>query len=298
MKHYVGVKVVQAEPCDEPKPSGADPLSQRPPRRGYRVTYPDGYASWSPAEAFEAAYIEMPNVATATGYANKFINEMLAWRSAPPVNQCEAGPSTLDRTTPPGMIGEAQTIRKHALDLAISSFTAHHPPRTEQVVERAAAFEGFINGMVAKPEPDFEEQFERLRKAWHGNSGGIAAPRDNLQTEGLRAAAPSVTESDIEANIVYETSFIAIDAIDDMIQRGRGLRCPPYNARKTLSILTVCIIVMRNGFKSIGASAPLSADNFDVELGRKFAREDAIRKIGPLMGYALLDRLAGDAAKA
>ena len=45
MKNYVGVKLVQAEPCVQDG------------REGYRVIYPDGYESWSPRGVFEAAYL-------------------------------------------------------------------------------------------------------------------------------------------------------------------------------------------------------------------------------------------------
>lgn len=55
--------------------------------------------------------------------------------------------------------------------------------------------------------------------------------------------------------------------------------------------LTVCFLRMTNGFVLIGKSAPADAKNFNPELGRKFSREDAIRQIWPLEGYALRDRL-------
>jgi hypothetical protein len=48
---------------------------------------------------------------------------------------------------------------------------------------------------------------------------------------------------------------------------------------------------MRNGFTVIGKSAPASAANFNAELGKKLAYEDAIRQLWPLMGFSLRDRL-------
>jgi hypothetical protein len=59
-----------------------------------------------------------------------------------------------------------------------------------------------------------------------------------------------------------------------------------------LSIITLCVVVMRNGFTIIGKSAPASPENFNAELGRKLAYEDAVRQLWPLMGFALRDRLA------
>lgn len=61
MKTYVGSKIIQAEPMDECSflaTKGQD-VTNRETRPGYRVVYPDGYVSWSPADAFETAYREI-----------------------------------------------------------------------------------------------------------------------------------------------------------------------------------------------------------------------------------------------
>jgi len=65
--------------------------------------------------------------------------------------------------------------------------------------------------------------------------------------------------------------------------------CPLLDGLETL---TIYIIVMKNGHKVVGTSAPADGKNFDADLGRKFAREDAIRQLWPLEGYALRERLA------
>lgn len=59
-----------------------------------------------------------------------------------------------------------------------------------------------------------------------------------------------------------------------------------------LRLLTICILVMRNGFTVIGKSAPASPENFDPEKGKRFAYEDAIKHLWPLEGYALRERLS------
>lgn len=53
-----------------------------------------------------------------------------------------------------------------------------------------------------------------------------------------------------------------------------------------LHVLTVCMIVLKNGFVLLGKSAPMSPDNFDVEKGRTFAYEDALRQAWPLYAFA------------
>jgi hypothetical protein len=56
--------------------------------------------------------------------------------------------------------------------------------------------------------------------------------------------------------------------------------------------LTVCVLTLANGFTVTGESACASPENFDTELGRKIARDNAKQKIWALEGYALRERLA------
>lgn len=44
MRSYIGTKIINAE------------FEAKDGRPGYRVVYPDGYVSWSPAQTFENAY--------------------------------------------------------------------------------------------------------------------------------------------------------------------------------------------------------------------------------------------------
>jgi hypothetical protein len=49
---------------------------------------------------------------------------------------------------------------------------------------------------------------------------------------------------------------------------------------------------MNNGYTVVGKSACASPENFDAELGRKIAWEDARKQIWALEGYALRNQLA------
>lgn len=60
----------------------------------------------------------------------------------------------------------------------------------------------------------------------------------------------------------------------------------------SLNLLTFCVLVLRNGFTVTGESACASPENFDAEIGRKIAFENAKQKIWPLMGYALKNSLS------
>ena len=45
--------------CSFLKNFKGEDVSNRETRSGYKVTYPDGYVSWSPKETFEIAYREV-----------------------------------------------------------------------------------------------------------------------------------------------------------------------------------------------------------------------------------------------
>ena len=56
--------------------------------------------------------------------------------------------------------------------------------------------------------------------------------------------------------------------------------------------LTICALTLRNGFHVVGESAAASPENFDTEIGKKIARDNARNKIWALEGYALRNKLA------
>lgn len=56
--------------------------------------------------------------------------------------------------------------------------------------------------------------------------------------------------------------------------------------------MTICLMKLTNGFVLVGKSAPADPANFNQALGEKFAREDCIRQMWPLEGYALRERLS------
>ncbi len=111
-----------------------------------------------------------------------------------------------------------------------------------------------------------------------------------IQSKGL--TAPRVTPADIEANIVGEYFFTAEDGVKSAFNKQDELtRLTGYHAE--LGLLTFCVLVLRNGFTVTGESACASPENFDAELGRKIARQNAVSKVWPLMGYELRSKLAG-----
>lgn len=106
-----------------------------------------------------------------------------------------------------------------------------------------------------------------------------------IQVKGL--TAPRVAPADIEANIASEHYFTAADGVV-----GAGNNQPTNGPTDALGLLTFCVLVLRNGFTVTGESACASPENFDAELGRKIARQNAVSKMWPLMGYALKEKLS------
>ena len=88
-----------------------------------------------------------------------------------------------------------------------------------------------------------------------------------IQDKGL--TAPRITAPDINASIASEQYFVFPG-----------------------TTLTVCCLTLQNGFHVTGESACASPANFDEEIGRQIARDNAKQKIWSLEGYRLKSELA------
>lgn len=80
--------------------------------------------------------------------------------------------------------------------------------------------------------------------------------------------APRITPESIDAVIAKEQYYVFPD-----------------------TTLTVCALTLLNGFQVVGESACASPENFDAEIGRKIARDNARQKIWALEGYLLRQSL-------
>lgn len=111
--------------------------------------------------------------------------------------------------------------------------------------------------------------------------------------------APRITPADIEANIASEVYFTADDGMVGKYANrlaAEGVGTYPGDLPKQpsrLRLLTFCVLVLRNGFTVTGESACASPENFNAEIGRKIARQNAVNKVWPLMGYELRSKLSG-----
>ena len=112
-----------------------------------------------------------------------------------------------------------------------------------------------------------------------------AGIEQEIQLKGLTAAR--VTPKDIEDNIKSEHYFTATNGVCGL-ERGPEWQATP----KELDLLTFCVLVLKNGFTVTGESACASPENFDAEIGRKIARENAKQKIWSLLGFLLKEKLS------
>jgi len=146
------------------------------------------------------------------------------------------------------------------------------------------------------PKDVFERAYKPLEVA--GMSANDQTTEAMILAKGL--TAPRITPADIEGNIASERYFTAADGVQGAYRNGGDVHphggTPSQAEHQALGLLTFCVLVLKNGFTVTGESACASPENFDPEIGRKIARQNAVQKIWPLMGYELRAKLAGGAA--
>lgn len=99
----------------------------------------------------------------------------------------------------------------------------------------------------------------------------------------------SLAQTDNEAaSVQRNANRVTLDYIVDNI-----IGHMEYYHPKASPQMTIAIVTCANGFVVVGKAAPADPENFNPELGRKFAMEDAIRQIWPLEAYLLCEKLNG-----
>lgn len=108
-----------------------------------------------------------------------------------------------------------------------------------------------------------------------------------IQAKGL--TAPRVTPQRLDEVIDDVQYFTAGDGAYGYQTRDESVDMATYPS--ALDLLTFCVITLKNGFTVTGESACASPENFNEEVGRKIAYENARNKIWPLEGYLLKEQL-------
>ena len=104
-----------------------------------------------------------------------------------------------------------------------------------------------------------------------------------IQSKNLNA--PRLTPDHIDSKIKAVEYILP----RDVCKRDNGVEV--FDAPLPLQTLTFCILTLENGFTVTGESACASPENFDAEIGKKIAYDNAREKIWLLEGYLLKENL-------
>lgn len=104
-----------------------------------------------------------------------------------------------------------------------------------------------------------------------------------IQSKNLNA--PRLTPDHIDSKIKAVEYILP----RDVCKRDNGVEV--FDAPLPLQTLTFCILTLENGFTVTGESACASPENFDAEIWKKIAYDNAREKIWLLEGYLLKEKL-------
>jgi hypothetical protein len=118
------------------------------------------------------------------------------------------------------------------------------------------------------------------------NTGGLMTEKKD-DTESVKRTVMSSLQADDEASAAVQKTpnRVTLDSMKDKIKGEE------YIHPDSIPHMTICVIMLENGFALVGKSTPADAENFNEELGEKFAFEDALRQMWPLEAYLLRERM-------
>lgn len=103
-------------------------------------------------------------------------------------------------------------------------------------------------------------------------------------TETTNKSSLQVTDEQ-SASVQKTSNRVTLDHIEANINQVR------YYNPEIAPHFTIVFLKFDNGYIVTGQSAPADPENYNEELGKKFAYEEAIRKVWPLFGFALCEKL-------
>jgi len=103
--------------------------------------------------------------------------------------------------------------------------------------------------------------------------------------EVLTQPVPFVSSPSIVPMPVQPTAMDAEIRDEYYRNLGSALKTPDGPAAN----VTLCVLILRNGFVIVGKSACVDRANFNEETGKRLAREDAIKQITPYLGWRQAD---------
>jgi hypothetical protein len=113
----------------------------------------------------------------------------------------------------------------------------------------------------------------------------LVLPESPTQPTAEVLTQPTLTMDGIKLLPVQPTAMDAEIESEHYRNLGSALKIPNSPAGN----VTLCILILRNGFVIVGKSACVNSANFNEETGKRLAREDAIKQITPFLGWRLAD---------
>lgn len=103
----------------------------------------------------------------------------------------------------------------------------------------------------------------------------------------VRTGLSSVAITDQESAAVQKTPHRV--TLESLVEKVREIE---YLSPKFAPHMTICVCLLENGFMVVGTSTPADPQNFDADLGMRFAYEDCIRQMWKLEAYLLRERMS------
>jgi hypothetical protein len=131
-----------------------------------------------------------------------------------------------------------------------------------------------------------------VNKTDHGTIVCLTKTEKAMQNEeALKQSTPSLSASDDASKAVQKTPWrVSLASME------RAVANVEYIHPESIPHMTIAVVLLHNGYALQGMSAPADPANFNEELGRKFAYEDAMRKMWPLEAYVMRDVLTNRVA--
>lgn len=143
------------------------------------------------------------------------------------------------------------------------------------------SFQKVMADLSAKGEILVTAESDGKHTTWSVSKANIAITSQIVVGEGLR-------DTDNRSKAVQQTPWrVSLDALK------RRVKSVEYIFPQAIPHMTIAVVMLDNGYALVGESAPADAENFNEQLGKEYAYENALRKMWPLEAYVMRDLLSG-----
>ena len=97
------------------------------------------------------------------------------------------------------------------------------------------------------------------------------------------------------------SSLRATDDASEAVRKGHRITLDELESRIASveyiyrDVLTIAVVTLDNGWRQVGHSAAVDPANYNRGLGERFAREDAVRALWPLVAFGWIEARRAEA---